>query len=271
MTLRMRLACLILLVAGCAVPAARAQSDRPLALSRSSTSGVALGTVGAVLDVIEADLRGRDCLTVARGLDSLGVDGINVQETCPGRVNVAAIRAARAGAGRVRVTTESAFRLTDPSAFTNLPMVAWGALSSARVPAVIEPAPEDGGTLCQSVDERLVEAAQRLVAMSDSTTSNSEPRPDETPPELVRGFDAFVRTIRYPAEARRADAQGRTYVRFVVDEQGQPTCAEVMVALHPALTAEALRAVRAARYRPATQNGRPVSMQMTLPLTFILR
>lgn len=270
MTLWIRFVGFALLATACAVPSARAQADQS-ALSRSSASVVTLGTPGAVLDIVEGDLRGRDCLTVVRGLDSLGLDGINLRETCPGRVNVATIRATRAGPGRVRVTTESAFRMADPPEFTNLPTVAWGALSKARVPAVIEPASGDGAALCQSIDERLVEEAKRLTAAADSTRPGAEVQADEVPPELVRGFDAFVHTIRYPGEALRANAQGRTYVRFVVDERGRPTCAEVVVALHPALNAEALRAVRAARFRPGTQNGRPVPILMTLPVTFRLR
>lgn len=93
----------------------------------------------------------------------------------------------------------------------------------------------------------------------------------EIAPSLVGGFDAFQAGIVYPRFEREAGTEGRVIVRFVVGTDGVPGSIEVVRSVSPGLDRAAADAVRAARFTPGMQNGRPVAVRMTLPVTFRIR
>jgi len=97
----------------------------------------------------------------------------------------------------------------------------------------------------------------------------------EQMPEFPGGQTAllnFLQTnIEYPDSARLADVEGRVFVRFVVNENGEVTKPEIARGVHPWLDAEALRVAQMMpRWKPGKQNGRSVSTFFTLPITFAL-
>ncbi len=79
------------------------------------------------------------------------------------------------------------------------------------------------------------------------------------------------RPITYPESAKRAGEQGVVSVRFVVDEQGAVRDAVVIQSVNRQIDDAALRSVTVLRYQPGRIDGRPVKVQMTLPVTFRLR
>lgn len=80
--------------------------------------------------------------------------------------------------------------------------------------------------------------------------------------------------IHYPDNEREMEIQGTVYVRFVVERDGTVTGVQVLKGVPggPGLSAEAIRVVTwMPKWKPATQNGRPVRCIMTLPIKFKLK
>lgn len=80
----------------------------------------------------------------------------------------------------------------------------------------------------------------------------------------------FVRReLRYPPQAQEARIEGTAVVRFVVDEQGHISTAELLREPGGGCGEEALRIVRLLpRFTPAVKQGRPVAAYMILPIRF---
>src|SRR5690625_4608854 len=93
----------------------------------------------------------------------------------------------------------------------------------------------------------------------------------EEMPELIGGLAAIQGNIRYPEIARKAGVEGRVFVPFVVDEQGNVVYPVVTRGLGAGLDEEAIRAVSQAKFSPGKQRGQPVPVRMSLPITFRLR
>ncbi len=92
----------------------------------------------------------------------------------------------------------------------------------------------------------------------------------EQMPELIGGLESIQREMRYPETARRAGIEGRVYVQFVVDEEGNVAYPRVTRGIGGGADEEALRVVSQAKFRPAMQRGMPVKVHYTLPIFFRL-
>lgn len=92
----------------------------------------------------------------------------------------------------------------------------------------------------------------------------------EQMPELIGGLESIQREMRYPETARRAGIEGRVYVQFVVDEEGNVAYPRVTRGIGGGADEEALRVVSQAKFRPAMQRGMPVKVHFTLPIFFRL-
>ena len=92
----------------------------------------------------------------------------------------------------------------------------------------------------------------------------------EQMPELIGGLESIQREVRYPESARQAGIEGRVYVQFVVNEEGDVVYPRVTRGIGGGADEEALRAVSLAKFRPAMQMGRPVNVHFTIPIIFRL-
>ena len=90
----------------------------------------------------------------------------------------------------------------------------------------------------------------------------------ERMPEVVGGLESIRPT--YPEMERRAGVEGRVFVQFVVNEDGSTSDFVVVRGVSPALDAAAVDALREARFRPGIQEGRPVKVQVMVPINFQL-
>ena len=93
----------------------------------------------------------------------------------------------------------------------------------------------------------------------------------EVQPELVGGIERLQSSIIYPSFERRAGVEGRVILRFVVGADGVPSNVRVVRAVSPGLDQEAIRLVQQSRWTPGRQNGQPVAVMFTLPVTFRIR
>lgn len=93
----------------------------------------------------------------------------------------------------------------------------------------------------------------------------------ENQPELIGGMKALQQEVEYPDFARKAGIEGRVFVQFVVDENGNVQSPKVTRGVHKLLNQEAVRAVKQMKFKPGKQRGQAVKVQMSLPVTFRLQ
>lgn len=98
----------------------------------------------------------------------------------------------------------------------------------------------------------------------------------EQKPEFNGGEAAMYKwlsdNIVYPSAASEEGVQGRVVVEFVVGKDGSITNVRVVRPRHPALDKEAVRVVKAMpKWIPGRNNGQPVKVTYTLPVTFKLQ
>jgi len=93
----------------------------------------------------------------------------------------------------------------------------------------------------------------------------------DVPPMPVGGFRAIHNNLDYPEIQRRLGIQGVVVVKIMINESGEVTDAIVIRHLAPALDQAVIRAVCAVKWKPATQNGKPVKAEIGMPISFKLR
>lgn len=89
------------------------------------------------------------------------------------------------------------------------------------------------------------------------------------------GNDAFFtwiqQNIQYPPGARRAKAEGKVQVEFVIEQDGTLSGVKALTHLPHGLEQEAIRLIKSApKWTPATYEGRPIRQKMVLPVIFQL-
>jgi protein TonB len=78
--------------------------------------------------------------------------------------------------------------------------------------------------------------------------------------------------LRYPEIAAENGISGKVFVQFAVNSKGQVVDAKVIRGVDPALDKEALRVVTSSpRWEPGKQRGKPVKVQFTFPIVFVLQ
>lgn len=97
----------------------------------------------------------------------------------------------------------------------------------------------------------------------------------EEMPEFPGGQEALMNylatNIRYPKAAMEEGLQGRVYVQFVINTEGQSEQIKILREAHPLLDNEAYRVVaEMPRWKPGMQSGQPVSVSYTVPVNFAL-
>lgn len=97
----------------------------------------------------------------------------------------------------------------------------------------------------------------------------------EQMPEYPGGEEALrkfiAKNLKYPQVAQENGIQGKVYVTFIVDKQGNVTKATIARGIDTALDKEALRVINSLpRWTPGKQRGLPVNVSFTVPINFVL-
>jgi periplasmic protein TonB len=108
------------------------------------------------------------------------------------------------------------------------------------------------------------------LVVAEQTNISENPLPDafvpfEEPPSLVQ-----MPPPVYPEIARLAEVEGTVVLRVLVGKDGKVADAIVTSGI-PMLNDAALAAARAATFRPALQQRRPVAVWVQIPMEFALR
>lgn len=113
--------------------------------------------------------------------------------------------------------------------------------------------------------------AKKMILMQDTSHKEKIYVAVQQPPKLKGGLKKLETHVTYPMKCRRAGAQGRVTLVFVVNKKGMPTHVHVLHGIGHGCDQAAVQTVKKyARFTPAMQNGKPVNMRYSLPLTFIL-
>jgi len=97
----------------------------------------------------------------------------------------------------------------------------------------------------------------------------------EKVPEFQGGMEKFYaylsKNIRYPAVAKENGTQGKVIVSFVCERDGSLTDVHVSRGIGDGCDEEAIRVIKASpKWSPGIQNGRPVRVAYSVPISFAL-
>lgn len=97
----------------------------------------------------------------------------------------------------------------------------------------------------------------------------------EQVPTFPGGLEAFGRylqkNIRYPAVARENGTQGKVILSFICERDGSLTDIKVVRSIGDGCDEEATRVIKASpHWKPGIQNGRPVRVAYSVPVSFTL-
>ncbi len=93
----------------------------------------------------------------------------------------------------------------------------------------------------------------------------------EEMPEPIGGIKAIQEKIVYPEIAKRAGVEGKVYILAFVDEAGTVTKAQVLKGIGAGCDEAALNAVTKTKFKPGKQRGKPVKVQVSIPVIFKLQ
>lgn len=97
----------------------------------------------------------------------------------------------------------------------------------------------------------------------------------EKMPHPHGGFSELFKYLRscinYPPPAKKENIEGRVILTFIVEKDGSLTDIRVAKSVHPLLDDEAVRVVsEMPNWDPGEEDGNPVRVKFTLPITFRL-
>lgn len=90
----------------------------------------------------------------------------------------------------------------------------------------------------------------------------------EEMPAPIGGLKSIQEKIIYPEIAKRAGIEGKVFVRAYVDETGTVTSAEIVKGIGTGCDEAALDAVLNTKFSPGKQRGKPIKVQVTIPILF---
>ncbi len=93
----------------------------------------------------------------------------------------------------------------------------------------------------------------------------------EEMPKPIGGISAIQKRIVYPEFEKRAGIQGRVFVKAYIDEKGNVSKVELVKGISSGCDQVAMNAVKNSLFSPGRQRGKPVKVQITVPILFKLR
>jgi protein TonB len=155
-------------------------------------------------------------------------------------------------------------------------------LQAMAAPAPPPLAPGDLPTpLPQLMQPRPPAPPRQSAPVQAASVAPSEPPPIELPSERTTGHrvvkQADLVTLKpvrlvYPPEALQAGHSGGAALRVLIDVTGRPSTVRVTVtSSYAELDAEAIRAIRAARFKPYVANGEPEAVWVDFLAFFFLK
>lgn len=92
----------------------------------------------------------------------------------------------------------------------------------------------------------------------------------EKMPQPEGGLPAIYAKIEYPEIAQKAGIQGKVYVLAFVDENGNVNDVKVLKGIGGGCDEAASSAIKATKFTPGTNKGKPVKVKLSLVINFKL-
>jgi len=92
----------------------------------------------------------------------------------------------------------------------------------------------------------------------------------EVMPQPLGGFDAIYKNISYPEMAKKAGVEGKVYLLVYINEKGKVDDVKVLKGIGGGCDEAAVNGIKEVRFSPGKQNGTPVKVKLSLPITFKL-
>lgn len=92
----------------------------------------------------------------------------------------------------------------------------------------------------------------------------------ENMPGPIGGLFSIQEKIVYPEIAKRIGTQGKVIILAFIDENGTVVHAKVLNGIGAGCDKAALDAVKQTRFNPGRQKGKPIKVQVTIPIMFKL-
>ncbi|HLO69251.1 MAG TPA: TonB family protein [Flavipsychrobacter sp.] len=128
-----------------------------------------------------------------------------------------------------------------------------------------------------SKDGTVVATSKNTNTTGGGTETSTEPNKILTYSEVLPSFNGDLiaylqKNLQYPSFAKENNIEGRVTVQFVVNEDGSIGNAIIKKGIGGGCNEEAIRVVmNMPKWKPGMQNGRPVKVYYTLPITFMLQ
>jgi periplasmic protein TonB len=125
------------------------------------------------------------------------------------------------------------------------------------------------GLVTENIDSAMKDIAPEPIKIEEIFFSSNEPPIFPGGPAALQKY--IAENTKYPPEAIELNLQGRVTVKFAVMSDGSVSRVEILSGINPLLDHEAARVVSTLpKWKPAKQNGIPVSLWFTVPVTFQL-
>ncbi len=89
-------------------------------------------------------------------------------------------------------------------------------------------------------------------------------------PSIIDGLKAIQEKIVYPQTAKNAGIEGKVYVLAFIDETGTVAKAQIIKGIGGGCDEAAINAVLKTKFNPGKQKGKPVKVQVSIPILFKL-
>ena len=117
-----------------------------------------------------------------------------------------------------------------------------------------------------------VSAQKTVVAQKNQKVFDIVEQMPEYPGGQAALFEYLSKNIKYPADAEKKKVEGKVFVTFVVDSDGNITDVSLLKKVFPSLDAEAIRVISAMpNWIPGRQKGQAVRVKYTVPIMFRLK
>lgn len=127
----------------------------------------------------------------------------------------------------------------------------------------------------------LIDLGNNLDVPIGSTINEPEPEDPteffiivEENPEPTNGYANFYKelskNLKYPNQARRMGIEGKVFVEFIVNKNGEASDLKVIRGIGSGCDEEAMRVLSLTTWKPGKQRGKPVRVKMVMPISFML-
>lgn len=118
-------------------------------------------------------------------------------------------------------------------------------------------------------EDEIFMIVENMPALGDCKRLRGDERHQCTQLEIIK---YVTKNTKYPPIAKDAGIQGTVFVYFVVGKDGKVADSKVLRPVDSRLDAEALRVINSLPdFEPGQQRGKPVKVQYTIPVKFIIR